>query len=157
MNSNNKKEFRIVGKYIQGLSITGYMVENIETSKKKLLKTADVIKLAEANKIYDANVEEFDGKKYLYIKQDINTIEDIENSKNNMEIIYRILDKSNMCIGYMCKDNNGKSYKISRNKAWELAYNNSIKNVKAIVCKGIKALQGNGIDLGSLSSIEDSE
>lgn len=157
MNSNNKKEFRIVGKYIQGLSITGYMVENVETSKKKLLKTDDVIKLTEANKVCDASVEKFDGKKYLYIKQDISTIEDIENSKNNMEIIYRILNKSKVCIGYMCKDNNGKSYKLSRNKAWELAYKNSIKNAKAIVCNGVKALQGNGIDLGTLSSIEDSE
>ena len=146
-------KYTIVGRYIQDLEVIGYYIRDNNTSKEKLLKTQDVIKLAKLNKV-NAELLECDGKEYLYITDD-KDIKNIFESKNKMTLMYKFVDIQGNIVGYSCKGENNRNFRFTPDKLWEVAYNGMITNVTAIVCNGQKAIKGKGINLNDIASLDD--
>lgn len=146
-------EYTITGRYIQSLEVVGYYIRDNKTSKEKLLKTQDVIKLAKLNKV-NAELLECDGKEYLYIA-DEKDIENIFESKNKMNLQYKLADIQGNITGYNCINDAGKNFRFEPSKFWEVAYNGMIENVRAIVCNGTKAIVGDGIHLSRIETLDE--
>lgn len=146
-------EYTITGRYIQSLEVVGYYIRDNKTSKEKLLKTQDVIKLAKLNKV-NAELLECDGKEYLYIA-DEKDIENIFESKNKMNLQYKLADIQGNITGYNCINDAGKSFRFEPSKFWEVAYNGMIENVRAIVCNGTKAIVGDEIHLSRIETLDE--
>lgn len=151
--ADEKRDFTITGRYIQSFEVVGYFAIDNKNNKERLLKTQDVIKLAKLSKI-DAEYIKLDDKEYLYIAPD-KKIKDIFESRTKMDIVYRIVDSTDKVTGYSCKDENNRSYKVSPEQLWELAYNGAVNNAKAVICGNDKAILGKEISLIDLPKIEN--
>lgn len=155
------KGITVEGKLVSGINIVGYLLKNSKTGKTSGVKLEDVITLASKGRIDKAGVCEIpceDGtiEKVLYIETPLEEIQTVEfRHGHSMEVIYRIERSDSNSVDYMCKDADGKNHRLRFSKVWELAYLGNIKNCKAIVCGGKKALLGVDTDISKLPSITD--
>lgn len=134
--------FTIVEKVINGYSIEGFILED-EDGKRQPVNVETATKLARAEKIdgAEAILDSDTGSYILHISKKLNDIQTNRNiSDRVMTLTARILDADGRCIGYKAKDHTGKDYKLSINKAWKLAVNDSIHGIKAVVLNGYKVM-----------------
>lgn len=145
--------YEIKERLLNGLETAGYVLLNGENGAEKVLKTSDVMKLAEAGMVQGASVVKAGGEKYLDI-EGYGKIPVVRKLKNDsLEIVYRVI-KDNKCVAYMCRDLNGKNYRLPVESVWEMAYSGRIKNAEASVFKGTKVLKGKGTSLSEFPTIE---
>lgn len=147
----NKVKYRIKEKQINGIEIEKFILETIDDGKRAAVSIDDTIKLARVGKLYNIS-SLLDVTTGRYILNFNNTLKDIQEYQAiKLTLICRIINSEDKCIGYKAKDDSNKSYKLSINKAWELAVNNSIVNVKGKIIKDKKAIVGiNGFSLEQL-------
>lgn len=134
--------FKITEKVINGFKLDGFILED-DTGKRQPVSIDTVTKLARAGKILDAEaiLDSDTGEYILHIEQKLGDIGTVRNvAGRELYLTARILDENDNCIGYKAKDHDGKDYKLSINKAWRLAINNSIHGVKAEIVNGYKII-----------------
>ena len=134
--------FKITEKVINGFKLDGFILQD-DTGKRQPVSIDTATKLARAGKILGAEalLDSDTGGYILHIEQKLGSIETNRNvAGRELCLTARILDENGNCIGYKAKDHDGKDYKLSINKAWKLAVNNSIHGVKAEIVNGYKII-----------------
>lgn len=148
--------FKIEEKVINGFELDGFILEDV-TGKRQPVNMETAIKLARAGRIEGAEalLDSDTGTYILHISEKLNNIITNRNvADRKLYLIARILDSDGNCIGYKAKDHDGKDYKLSINKAWKLAVNNSIQGVDAMVLNGYKVIVSREEDmLGKLPKL----
>ena len=148
--------YKIVGRYMDGVSIVGYHLIDANGNSDKVSKK-DVEKLAGAGLIANCTIVEYEGSNYIRgigIKISEIPVMNIRNTNNlntksNLMIKCKILSGDRL-IGYGVVDIHGKEYKLSKEKIWQLAREKSIVNAAAQVVNNQKRLVGLGIELSKL-------
>lgn len=146
-----KAKYNVVNKCFDGIKIVGLTIQNDE-GKTKFVENSDIIKLARGNKIQDTEciLDTDTGKYTIDYKKGLSSLDDTYKSSGTFTPLCRIISKGK-CMGYKVRDNNGKSYKFSISKIWELAYNHSVVGVKAAIIGETKVLLStDGMDLKNL-------
>lgn len=134
--------FKIIEKVISDYIIDGFVLEDTN-GKKQPVNIETATKLARAGRIdgAEAILDSDTGDYILHLDRKLT---DIPTNRNvvgrTLYFTARILDENGNCIGYKAKDQEGKDYKLSINKAWKLALNNSIQGVEAIILNGYKVM-----------------
>lgn len=152
---NSKAKYNIIDKHISGLEITKFTLESIEDKKQASVSYEDVLKLARVGKLGNA-------KALLDITSG-NYILDCDEQLKDMVIHKGIILKlncrimsNNKCVGYKAQDANGKNYKVSINKIWDMAITDAVENVEAKIIDNKKVLVGkNGFRFSSLPKINE--
>lgn len=123
-------KYKIVGKQFTGMKVTHLVIEN-EEGKHKSLEYENIIKLVKADKISNAHLEiDTTSGEYMLITDDkVSELKEIKKSNMEIELISRIVDSDDKCIGYKAHDNNGKQFKLSIDKIWELATEGNVNGV----------------------------
>lgn len=150
------KGYIIYKKVISGIEVEGFILKNSD-GNTQTVSLDDTIRLASTNKIDNAHVIlNTDTAKYeLVVDGGLLNLETIRNVNNtNIELTCRILNNNGHCIGYKARGENGKVYQLNIGRAWELASNNKIKNVRALIQKKAKIMIGvNGFTFDGLPSL----
>lgn len=145
MDTLSNKPYTIINKCYDGLNIISMTIKT-EQGETKLVKYEDIIKLARAEKISNAKAILDTGQNRYILCLD-GSIKDIEtiykNNSMHLEILCRLIDNKGKCIGYKVRDNKGKLYKLSIQKTWELAVNNTIEGVKGRIISNHKVIISN--------------
>jgi len=142
------RKFRIVKKCIDGIQISGYLITD-EENNERLLKEDDVVTLCRNNMVENAEaILDADTCEYVInINNGLDSLDTMYANKRNMglKLVYRIIstkeDGKSLVLGYIAQDKKGKTHKISSNKAWLLASNNNIDNVRALIIDNKKVLK----------------
>ena len=92
------------------------------------------------------------GEYILYFKYGESSIP-IESRSNVLTPIARVFENGN-CIGYKVIDKNGKQYKLSTNKVWQMAIDKQIYGIKAKLINGKRAIISGEIDIKTLNKIQ---
>jgi hypothetical protein len=134
--------YSITAKCYDKVDIHGFIVSD-KDGNKRVVKKQDAVKLARAGKfenaktIIDTSVGEYiisiDGR-----YEGLDTT--FKNSSLKLELICRLIDSNGKCIGYKARDNTGKTYNLSIGKTWELACNNNVVGVRAVINNNVKAI-----------------
>lgn len=141
-------KFEVKAVIIKGIDIGGYIVAaEDDNTKTQEVNTSDIIKLAKTQKIVNAEtvLDADTGEHVLSIDEGLINLERVKNTKGTkINILCRIVDESNKCTGYKVTDNSGKTYRLSNKKVWELAVNNFIDSVEAVVINNKKIIRSKG-------------
>ncbi len=150
-------DYKIDKKVVNGIEVDGFVLKN-KNGTNQLISLDDAIKLARSGKIENAHaVLNTETAKYeISIDGGLSKLETIRNANDtHIELTCRIIDSNGNCIGYKAHGGNGNYYQLSIERAWELASNNKIKNVKAMVQKNIKIMIGtNGFAFSMLPVVQ---
>lgn len=139
-----ENKFKIIKKLIDGIENIGFVIIDNENNEK-IIKYEDAVRLCKSGLIDNADIVlDYNSCEYIIELKDI-----VENTykiktDNKFNIVGRIIDtidNEDICIGYIVKDINGKAHKIEISKAWRLACNNSINNVKAYIINNKKVIE----------------
>jgi len=133
----------IKSKVVKGINIEGFEIVSTD-GIRQIISNEDAIKLARSNKIENAYaVLNSDTGKYMIVfNNGLENLDSIRNTKGiKLRLVHRLVDKNNNCFGYKAIDNNGKSYKLSIGKTWELALSQSIIGIDAKIVHGVKVLK----------------
>lgn len=124
--------WKIIKKELKDLSVSAVVITN-ETGEEKRVSIKDVVLLARNNKITNAkaSLNTISGNYILNVDSGLSSIETVYGKDNQLEIMCRMINSDNKCIGYKVKDSNDKVYKLSLSKIWELASKNIIYGIRA--------------------------
>lgn len=151
------KDYVIDKKVVNGIEVEGFILKN-KSGTNQTVSLVDTIKLARSGKIENAHVilNTETAQYELVVDGGLSKLETIRNANDtHIELTCRILNSENKCIGYKAHGGNGNYYQLSIDRAWELASNNKIKNVKALAQNNIKILLGiNGFTFNSLPIVK---
>lgn len=143
MGSEDKK-YTIVDKCFDGIRLVGMTIETDE-HKTQYVDKHDIMKLARNGKIKDTEciLDTDTGEYVIDYKNGLDTLDTTYKSNTMLTPLCRMISRGK-CVGYKVRDNSGKSYKLSINKIWELAFNHSIVGVRAVIIGGNKVLLSDG-------------
>lgn len=139
-------KYIIVKPIINKANIVGYEVVD-SCGEVKRFKLADLYKLIEAGLVDCKIVNDFDGNKHILY--DVNRcphLEDVYYIKS------RIVNNGEL-VGYVCKLKDTE-YKLTPTRLWELASENRVANIKAIVINNRPVINGDGLDMEYIDTIE---
>lgn len=156
--SETKAKYELVYKHLKGIYVTKYTIKRIEDGEQKDVAIGDVIKLAALGKIANATtiVDITSGENILKIDGGYSALP-VKHEVDG-KLIARIVDSNNKLVGYRLKGINGKTYKMSADKAWNLAAIGCIDNAEAKIISNKRILRGcNGIHLEDLPKINDNK
>lgn len=141
MSIQNTGKYTIINKDINNLVITGYTIQN-EEGKTKVVKTADIVRLIRSGKIKNARVLlDTDSAEYIVdVDGGLINLPNNAKNKNKMTLLCRLIDGDKKCIGYKAQDINGKTYKLSINKIWELSTQGLIENYTGKIIGDVRAI-----------------
>lgn len=130
--------WEIIKKEISGIEVVAYTIKSEDDSTKRV-SIEDATLLARNGMITNASAKlNTVSGRYILDIDDSNLVEENYNNKEDkLHIVCRLIDNENKCVGYKVKDDNGKSYKLSSSKTWELAEKQTIVGIKAVI-KGNK-------------------
>ncbi len=155
--------YRLAGRYLEGNEIVGYHL--ISSNGESLrCKKSDVEKLAERGLIDNCRLIEYNGVNYIkgvgiriselpVMNLRTSMMDCAEGSRPQLTITKRIVNGNNV-EGYVVVDQMGKSYRLSKEKVWQLARQKLISNAMAQLCGKQKILRGIGIELRNLPTIQ---
>lgn len=124
-------KYIILNKCIYKTKVVGMTIED-SGHNKQYLKYSDIVKLVRSNKIVNAKAikDDSDGTYHVLVTNGYSSIDTIQQpNQEKLHIICRMME-SGKCIGYKVKDDNGKIYKLSINKVWELIVQGMIDDLK---------------------------
>lgn len=155
-------KYKIIKRIIIGIEPIGFILLD-ENGNERQLKEEDVITLCKNNMVTNAEIVlDSDECKYEVVVSDEYKIDNFikKNKSKQVNVICRIIskdaDNKPHCIGYIAKDETGKSYRLDKNKFWKLANNGSINNIKASIIGNNKILISEGNNqLKDLPTIDD--
>ena len=126
-------KWRIIKKELKDLSISAIIVTN--NTEEKRITMEEAIMMARNDKIENATaiLNTASSKYVLSVEGGLKNIETVYGKENHLEIICRLLNSDNKCIGYKVKDSEGKVYKLSLAKVWELALKDNIVGIRAVL------------------------
>lgn len=144
--------FKVTGAKRKKLSVTKYEIESTSSQEIRLVGKAELIRMIKDGEIENAelalDIEEM--KHEISINGGIRSLRRVEEKADNKyDVTYRILSTENLkdgerqkygLIGYVIKGEDGKQYRIDKNKLYELAVNGCLNNVEARAIYGVKVL-----------------
>lgn len=134
--------FKILEKVVNDYTVDGFILEDAAGNTQPV-NIETVTKLARAGKVDGAEAV-LDSDSGNYILHLDKKLVDIPTNRNavgrKLSLTARILDSNGSCVGYKAKDLDGKDYKLSINKAWDLASNGVIDGVSGYILNGYKVL-----------------
>lgn len=146
-------EYKIQKKVVNGIEIEGFILTN-NNGTNQIISLSDTIKLARSGKISNAHaILNTDTAKYeLVVDSGLKSLETVRNANDtHIELTCRIINSENKCIGYKAHGGNGNYYQLNTDRAWELASNDKILNVRALIQGKTKILLGiNGFRFSAL-------
>ena len=146
-------KYKIVSKTLNGINVASYTVKSTDDETKRL-SVQDTISMARLGDIdnVEAVLNTETGEYILYFKYGESSIP-IESRSNVLTPIARVFENGN-CIGYKVIDKNGKQYKLSTNKVWQMAIDKQIYGIKAKLINGKRAIISGEIDIKTLNKIQ---
>lgn len=140
--------FEIKAVIINGLNVSGYLVSADDNPEKtQEVNVVDIIKLAKSKRITNAEtILDVDSGEYvLSIDEGLSNIQKVRNTKGStFNILCRIVDADDKCVGYKVTDNSGKTYRLSNRKLWDLAINNFVNDIEALIINNKKVIRSIG-------------
>lgn len=132
--------YEIIDRCFDGIYTVGFTVKDT-SGNKKMITVSDTIKLARRGALVNAKyvMDILSGEYLLKVDGDID--KQFKNSRIQLTLTCRLLDKKGTCVGYKATDSNGKRYNLSIKKTWELAFNHNVKGIKAILIGNNKAIK----------------
>jgi len=149
-----KAKYRIIKKQLNGIEIQRFILESIDDGKQAAVSLEDTVKLARVGKLLGVTplLDLTTGEYIINFNGTLKNIQ--EHNSIRLRLLCRLVDITGKCIGYKAQDNSNKTYKISINKAWELAIHNSVINVVGKVINNKKVLLGiNDFSLSQLPTM----
>lgn len=163
-------KYNIIGRYSEGVSVLGYVMQDLNSGHTELFNRKAVEELALGKRINNVTAQVYEGKVIMKgIDCKLSNLPSYDKTgtiicKQNKEeertediIIVGRLVKGKNAIGYkIALRNNGdtvNSKYISREKAVELAKQGYITNARVQMCNGESVLRGVSCDLAKLPSV----
>lgn len=153
--------YELTGTFILNCEIVGYAVKD-ENGETLNFSREHVIKLSKQGLFSNVKVSPYNGKDYIvgvgvrlsqlpFFDAKTNKLIDEQGgeSGSTMKVIGRIVADGET-TGYVVQDKDGKQYKLSKKKAWELSMHHLISNTKIQLSNGVKVITGDGFSLSSL-------
>lgn len=157
--------YEVVGRYNRNYEVVGFCVKDEQENMHQHSKE-HIIKLAKQGCISNMKVESLNGKDYLIgvgqrISElpilDARTNKPIGNQNDDasetLKAIGKIIEDGEL-KGLVVQSNDGKTYRISKKKAWELAISHLLSNIKAQISNGVKVITGDGYTISELPIIQ---
>jgi len=120
--------YKVIGKYINGVEISGFGVED-EEGKFLKIKFSDFIALVKRGVVEGFKYINIEGQEYVLPKNRLMSQLPTLN-KEQYEIEDRVFDSEGKVIGYIVITDEGKRLKLSKAKIWDLAFEGLVKNVR---------------------------
>ena len=121
--------YRVLGKYVNGLEITGFGVVDANGDVLKV-KPEDFTNLVKKGLVQGFKCIEVDGENYVVPKGLLmSQIQILNSAQYNLKS--SILNDADQVIGYEVISEDGNVLKLSKGKVWELAFEGVIKNAIA--------------------------
>lgn len=125
--------YEVIGRYMNCADIIGVKLRDLDTKSILKVKYKEFEKLVKQNKINNFKVITED-KEYI-VGSKISDIE-IEGLKGTYSICDRITNDNGEIIGYeLIEESTYKKEKVDIKTAWQLAFNGSLKGVRAVYKK----------------------
>lgn len=142
MSNENTAKYAIINKDVNNLQITGFTIEN-EEKKHKLVNKSDVIRLIRSGKIKNARavLNTYNAEYEIVIEDGLKSLPDNTKNISNMTLLGRLIDTNNKCVGYKAQDSNGKIYKLSIQKVWELSTAGLVDGCTGKIIKDTKIIE----------------
>lgn len=125
------EQYKITKRIMIGVEQIGFTILD-NKNKERQLKEEDIIEMCKRNLISNASIIlDSETCRYEVIVHDDIELMIKKNKSIETTVVTRIIDDNNNCVGYIAKDKNGNTHKLNKNTLWKLAYNGSVKNIKA--------------------------
>ena len=148
-------KYKIVGKEYSGIEISSFVIEN-ESGQIKSISLNDIVKLIRGDKILNAKciLDTDTGNYVVSINDGLDKLKEMPKNNTSLTVTARLFD-NDKCVGYKVCDKNGKNYKLSILKVWELASQGCINNIKAKIINNNKVLiSTDDLDISTLPIIK---
>ena len=131
--------YKVTKIVFNGATIIGYGLADEEKDESKTVTVAEIKEMIHNNVIGNASLIQD-----VVCIDDMNSIESVFNAGSDkvFTVESKIVNSQNTCVGYEVKNKIGKIFKISLQKAWELALRGSLYGFKAVRSNGVKMIVG---------------